>query len=283
MSLEETSAFFKALTKSPQLKVLSVLVEEPNEELTKSQIAQKAGIGRTTLYRIWEDLEKMKAIVPSKQVGAVTLYKINLESSIVQSILNIKQQLDKVENALSKGLSPLEVIDFLSDCMREIGDKFARLELFLTDLMMAGDVMKAALEILLPKIPKDKALSKGRIVIGTVKGDIHEIGKNIVAAMLTASGFEVYDLGKDVPPSRFLEEAEKVNANIIGASALMTTTMPALKDLIDYVKAKGLRSKYKIIVGGGPVTKEYAEEIGADAYAENAVEAVKTIKNLIEK
>jgi methanogenic corrinoid protein MtbC1 len=101
--------------------------------------------------------------------------------------------------------------------------------------------------------------------------------------MLTASGFEVYDIGKDAPPSKFLEEAEKVKADVIGASALMTTTMPALKDLIDYINAKGLRSKYKIIVGGGPVTKEYAEEIGADAYAENAVEAVKVIENLIKK
>lgn len=120
MSLEETSAFFKALTKSPQLKVLSVLVEEPNEELTKSQIAQKAGIGRTTLYRIWEDLEKMKAIVPSKQVGAVTLYKINLESSIVQSILNIKQQLDKVENALSK----IEEIKYVEEfAKKKYGEK----------------------------------------------------------------------------------------------------------------------------------------------------------------
>ncbi|MEM2842853.1 MAG: corrinoid protein [Candidatus Bathyarchaeia archaeon] len=188
-----------------------------------------------------------------------------------------------VEKALEKGFSPLEVINALSNGMREIGDKFARLELFLTDLMMAGDTMKAALEILLPKIPKDKTVSKGKIVIGTVKGDIHEIGKNIVSAMLTASGFEVYDLGKDVSASKFLEEAEKFKANIIGASALMTTTIPALKDLIEYVKAKGLRNKYKIIVGGGAVTKEYAEEIGADAYAENAVEAVKTIKNLIEK
>lgn len=188
-----------------------------------------------------------------------------------------------VEKALNMGLSALEVIDVLSGCMREIGDKFARLELFLTDLMMAGDVMKVALEILLPKIPKEKAVSKGKIVIGTIKGDIHDIGKNIVSAMLTASGFEVYDIGKDVSASKFLEEAEKVKADIIGASALMTTTMPALKDLIDYIKAKNLRNKYKIIIGGGPVTKEYAEEIGADAYAENAVEAIKVIENLIKK
>jgi trimethylamine corrinoid protein len=188
-----------------------------------------------------------------------------------------------VEEALKKGLSALDIINALSDCMREIGDKFARLELFLTDLMMAGDAMKAALEILIPKIPKEKALSKGRIVIGTVKGDIHDIGKNIVSAMLTASGFEVYDIGKDASASRFLEEAEKFKADVIGASALMTTTMPALKDLIDYIKAKGYRNKYKIIIGGGAVTKEYAEEIGADAYAENAIEAVKIIKNLIEK
>jgi trimethylamine corrinoid protein len=188
-----------------------------------------------------------------------------------------------VEKALNMGLSALEVIDVLSGCMREIGDKFARLELFLTDLMMAGDTMKVALEILLPKIPKEKISTKGKIVIGTIKGDIHDIGKNIVSAMLTASGFEVYDIGKDVSASKFLEEAEKVKADIIGASALMTTTMPALKDLIDYIKAKNLRNKYKIIIGGGPVTKEYAEEIGADAYAENAVEAIKVIENLIKK
>ncbi len=188
-----------------------------------------------------------------------------------------------VEKALEKGIPALEIINVLSDAMREIGDKFARLELFLTDLMMAGDTMKAALEILLPKIPKEKISTKGKIVIGTVKGDIHDIGKNIVAAMLTASGFEVYDIGKDVPPSKFLEEAEKVKADIIGASALMTTTMPALKDLIDYIEAKGLRNKYKIVIGGGPVTKEYAEEIGADGYAENAVEAIKVVENLVKK
>ena len=188
-----------------------------------------------------------------------------------------------VEKALQEGAAPLDVLNVLSDTMKDVGDKFSRLELFLTDLMMAGDTMKIALSVLLPKMNKKDVPIKGKVLMGTVKDDIHDIGKNIVVALLTASGFDVVDLGKDVPTSRFVEEAEKTGANIVAASALMSTTMPAMKDLIDYFTSKGLRNKYKIIVGGGPVTKQYASEIGADGYAENAIEAVKLIEKLTQK
>lgn len=188
-----------------------------------------------------------------------------------------------VEKALQEGADPLDVLKVLSDTVKEVGDKFSRLELFLTDLMMAGDTMKVALSVLLPKISKKDIPVKGKVLVGTVKDDIHDIGKNIVIALLSASGFDVVDLGKDVPTSRFVEEAEKTGVNIVAASALMSTTMPAMKDIIDYFTSKGLRSKYKIIVGGGPVTKQYADEIGADGYAENAVDAVKLIENLTQK
>jgi len=188
-----------------------------------------------------------------------------------------------VEKALTEGTAPLDVLNVLSDTMKDVGDKFSRLELFLTNLVMAGDTMKIALSVLLPKISKKDIPVKGKVLIGTVKDDIHDIGKNIVIALLTASGFEVVDLGKDVRTSRFIEEAEKNAADIVALSALMSTTMPTMKDIVDCFTAKGLRSKYKIIVGGGPVTKQYAEEIGADGYAENAVEAVKLVENLTQK
>ena len=188
-----------------------------------------------------------------------------------------------IEKALQEGAAPLDVLKVLSDTMKEVGDKFSRLEVFLTDLMMAGDTMKVALSVLLPKISEKDVPVKGKVLVGTVKDDIHDIGKNVVIALLTASGFEVVDIGKDVPTSKFVEEAEKTRANIVAASALMSTTMPAMKDIIDYFTSKGLRSKYKIIVGGGPVTKQYADEIGADGYAENAVDAVKLVENLTQK
>ncbi len=126
-------------------------------------------------------------------------------------------------------------------------------------------------------------MRKGTVVCGTVKGDIHEIGKKIVAALLRANGFEVYDLGADVPTSRFIEEAGKVGADIIGLSALMSSTLGAQKDVIDYLRAVGEREKHIVIVGGGPTTQEWANEIGADGYAKTAPEAVKLALKLIRK
>jgi len=186
------------------------------------------------------------------------------------------------KKALETGIPPLEAIDFLTKTAQEIGEKFSKFEIFLPDLMMAADALTAGMNVLMAKIPKEKAERMGTVVIGTVKGDIHEIGKNIVATMFRASGFDVYDIGKDVDASVFAEAAEKNKADIVATSALMTTTMPMQKEIIDYFKALGIREKYIIIVGGGPVTQEYAEEIGADGYAPDPAEAVKVAKKLLE-
>jgi corrinoid protein of di/trimethylamine methyltransferase len=185
---------------------------------------------------------------------------------------------------VERGVDPVEAIEKgLSKGAKIIGDEFEKMEIFLPELLIAADAMKAGLDILLAKIPKDKALRKGTVVCGTVRGDIHEIGKNIVAALLRANGFDVYDLGADVPTSKFIEEAERVDADIIGLSALMSSTMGVQKDVIEYLEAVGKKNKYIVMVGGGPTTKEWANEIGADGYAGNASEAVKLATKLIEK
>lgn len=185
------------------------------------------------------------------------------------------------QEAVEKGISPIEAIDILTRTAREVGEKFARFEIYLPEVMLMADAFTVGLGILKEKIPKEKVPKVGRVVIGTVKGDIHDIGKNIVATMLVAAGFDVFDIGKDVTIPMFAETAEKVKADIIAASALMTTSMTIQKDLIEYFRAVGIRDKYKIMVGGGPVTQKYAEEIGADGYAPDAIKAVEVAKNLL--
>ncbi|NIU84332.1 MAG: hypothetical protein GWN64_12880 [Candidatus Thorarchaeota archaeon] len=185
--------------------------------------------------------------------------------------------------AIEEGIDITEAIEKgLSEGIREVGEKFDKLEVFLTELMLAAEAMKAGMNILLPKIPKEKILKRRKVVIGTVKGDIHDIGKNIAAALLTASGFDVYDLGTDVPISKFVEEAEKNEADIIALSALMTSTISGQKDVISYLKESGKRENYIVMVGGGPTTNEWAEEIGADGYAETAKEGADTALRLLK-
>lgn len=187
------------------------------------------------------------------------------------------------KEVVEKGFSPIEALKVLMDAVRQVGEMFASGDIFLPELILAAEAMKAGVKVLTTKIPKEKISRQGTILIGTVKGDIHDIGKNIVATMLSAAGFEVYDAGVDMPPSTFVEQAERIAPDIVAISALMTTTLPELKNTIDYFKAVGIRDKYKIMVGGAPVTKNYANEIGADGYAEDAVEAVKVAKELIRK
>jgi len=148
---------------------------------------------------------------------------------------------------------------------------------------MSADAMKAGMNILLPKVSKDRIQKRGIAVVGTVKGDIHEIGKNILSALLTAAGFDVHDLGCDVQASEFVRRAEEVGANMILASALMTTTLPGQKDILDYLASVGKRDKYVVLVGGGPTTAEWSEEIGADGYAETAVDGVKLALKMFEE
>ena len=166
--------------------------------------------------------------------------------------------------------------------MNEVGILFERGKLFLPHVMMAADAMTAGVNVLKDLMPEGASGSKlGVIVNGTVEGDVHDIGKAIVSTMLQSAGFEVYDIGRDVPIRNFIEKAKEVNADMIGISALMTTTLQGQKDVIELLKEEGLRDKVKVMVGGAPATQAWADKIGADCYAENASEAVAKAKELL--
>jgi corrinoid protein of di/trimethylamine methyltransferase len=182
--------------------------------------------------------------------------------------------------ALDEGAEVTALVERLSAGMREIGDRFAGGEIFLPELMLAARAMQGAMGVLQPRLLESGAatVSRGVIVVGTVKGDVHEIGKDIAITMLRAAGFEVHDLGRDVDALDFVRRAEELRADVIGASALMTTTMPAQKELVDILVAKGLRDKYHVILGGAPVTPEWVEEAGADSWGEDAGKAVTVLE-----
>ena len=178
--------------------------------------------------------------------------------------------------AIAAKMDPLKAIEKgLVPSIETIGEKFEKMEIYLPELMLAADAMRSALVLLLPLVPKGSKGAKATVVIGTVQGDVHEIGKNIVSSMLMAGGFNVIDLGVDVKTITFVEEAKKTNAKIIGASALMSSTIGSQKDIIDLLVSQGSRKKHAVLVGGGPTTKEWAKEIGADGCGMTAVEAVK--------
>ncbi len=183
-----------------------------------------------------------------------------------------------------KGTAALKIIEALTQVMGQVGEKFSRLEIFLPEMMMAGAAMSAVVELLGPQLKGQKSGEpKGKIVLGTVMGDLHEIGKNIVKLMLETQFFEVKDLGVNVDPVNFIKEAEAMGAHVIGASSLMTTTMPHQKEIVNLLKDKGLRAKYKVVVGGAPVNQKWADEIGADLYSPDAGTAPRTIAELLKK
>lgn len=189
-----------------------------------------------------------------------------------------------VRAALADGLSPLDIIhQALVPGLDSVGEQYARGEMFLPDLVLAGEAMKTAMAILEPML-RDRGLQRetlGRVVLGTVHGDIHEIGKTLVGTLLAANGFEVHDLGVDVPSERFAEKAAEVGAQIVGASALLTTTMVGQRDVILALERAHLRPTVKVMVGGAPVTPDWAREIGADGYAADAVAAVALARRLL--
>jgi trimethylamine corrinoid protein len=187
--------------------------------------------------------------------------------------------------ALAANIAPLDAIDqALNPGMQIVGDRYECGDYFIPDLMMAAEAMKAAMEELEPELMarQEQRQILGTVVIGTVEGDIHEIGKSLVATMLGAAGFQVHDLGVDVPVSRFVEQIKATNANVVGLSALLTTTMRNQEVVIEALKEAGLREGVKVVIGGAPASPEWAETIGADAYAENANEAVGVVKQLLE-
>jgi corrinoid protein of di/trimethylamine methyltransferase len=215
-----------------------------------------------------------------------------MSSSIIEELRQavIRGKKDDAENAAKKALQakipPLEAItNGLAKGVREVGDKFGEGEIFLVELMAAGKAMKAGMSILLAdiKASKTKIKTVGKVVIGTVQGDIHSIGKDIVATMLEAYGFEVINLGEDVPVEVFLKNVKELKPDIVGMSSLITSSMPVQKKIIDELKAAGLRDKVKVIIGGAPTTDKWARDIGADGWAGDAVTAASLARRLVEK
>jgi len=189
------------------------------------------------------------------------------------------------DEVLRAGIDPLAAIEQgFKPGMDVVGEGFAKGELFIPDLMMSSKAMQEGIAVLEPELLKRKQQLKtlGTVVIGTVQGDIHEIGKTLVATMLTANGFQVRDLGVDVSPQRFVDAVREVNADVVGLSALLTTTMLNQEAVILTLKEAGLRDQVKVIIGGVPASPEWASEIGADAYGENATEAVEVVKGLVQ-
>jgi corrinoid protein of di/trimethylamine methyltransferase len=190
---------------------------------------------------------------------------------------------DGARKALDAGISPIDILEKgISYGAHIVGERFEKMEIFLSELMLSGEAMLAGLNVVRPHLKTEDIPQKGKVVVGTVRGDIHEIGKNILKALLVANGFEVSDIGVDVPTSKFIEEAQRIDADIIAISALMTSTIGGQKDVIDYLRQTGIRDKYIIMVGGGPTNQEWADKIGADGFAETAPEAVRVAARLIE-
>jgi 5-methyltetrahydrofolate--homocysteine methyltransferase len=186
-----------------------------------------------------------------------------------------------VREALARGIGPREVLERgLIAGMTAVGELFRAHEVFLPEVLLAAKAMYAGMDVLKPLLEKEGGLSQGKVVLGTVQGDLHDIGKNLVAILLRGAGFEVVDLGKDVSPERFVETAQKEEAGVIGMSALLTTTMPGMRRVVALLRERGLAGKVKTIIGGAPVNADYAREIGADAYGYDGTSAVDEVKRL---
>jgi corrinoid protein of di/trimethylamine methyltransferase len=189
------------------------------------------------------------------------------------------------EKAVAQGIDPMDAVNkgFLPG-MNEAGEKFSRSEYFVPDLLLSARAMRAGLDVLLPMVKAEKAASsRGRVLIGTVEGDIHDIGKTIVGTLLESAGFAVEDLGVDVPAKKFIEGTKEEKPDVLGLSCLLTSTMPAMASVIQELKELGLRDKVKVIVGGAPITDMYAKKIGADAFGDTAKEAVEVVNSLIRQ
>lgn len=184
--------------------------------------------------------------------------------------------------AIDEGLDAFEAIDKgLTDGMERAGKLFEEEEYFVPELLMCSDTLNAGLEVLKPHLKVEEGAVKHKVVLGVVEGDTHDIGKNLVKLMLETSGFEIIDVGRDIPARQFVEVAKKEGAEIIALSTLMTTTMKAMEEVIEILKEEGIRDKYKVMVGGGPISQGFANKIGADGYSVNAADAVRLAKSLV--
>ncbi|MBR0307712.1 MAG: corrinoid protein [Mogibacterium sp.] len=189
---------------------------------------------------------------------------------------------DVCEEYIEEGHDALDgILHGLVDGMNRASEMYDQEEYFVTDLLLCSDAMYAGLDVLRPHLPEDASVGENKkAVIGVVEGDTHDIGKNLVKIMMETAGFEMYDLGRDVPLDSFVEKAKEVDADLIMMSTLMTTTMPGMREVINKLKEQGMRDKVKVMVGGSPISMKYAEDIGADGYSRNAVEAVEVAKRL---
>ena len=206
-----------------------------------------------------------------------------VSSDIYDAILNgdAKKAHAATQLAITSGTGPMEIIGgSMVPAMNEVGRLYEAEEYFVPELLLAGRAMKSAMELLRPLIASSGLKLSTRIVIGTVKGDLHDIGKNIVASMLEGSGFEVIDLGADVPPEKFVAAVQQSEPQVVCMSSLLTVTMPAMRTTIQALESAGVRRQVKVLIGGAPVTQQYADEIGADGYSENASGAVTMVKTL---
>jgi len=215
---------------------------------------------------------------PKTKLTMADLKKLN--ESIIYGDLETSVQVTK--EALIEKIDPQEIIqEYMIPAMDIIGGKFERNEVFVPELLMAARAMKGSLELLRPLLAASGIEPQGRVIIGTVKGDLHDIGKNLVASMLEGSGFEVDNMGVDVSSDKIVAAVQSDKIDIIALSALLTTTMPSMKDVIEALKEAGVRDKVKLIVGGPAVTQEYCDQIGADGYSENANGAVGLVRKLL--
>jgi corrinoid protein of di/trimethylamine methyltransferase len=185
---------------------------------------------------------------------------------------------------LGEGLSPIIMIEQgMTPGIKEVGDRFGEGEMFLPEMVSSAEAMEAGLQVLESHLGQAEGAKKSRILIGTVQGDIHDIGKNIVIALLKVNGFEVIDIGRDVPSTQFVDKAVDLDVAIIGLSGLLTTSMPMMRDVVQMLEQDGVRNRFKVMIGGGPTSQAYADKIGADGYGETAFSAVSLSNQLIQK
>ena len=195
--------------------------------------------------------------------------------------LNLEQTLDVTKEALKSGISPYEIMDTMREASSVVGRKFESCEYFISELIIAGTIMKAASDLLKPHLTGGQVKYKGKVIIGSAPGDLHDIGKNLVIVSLMGAGFEVVDLGIDVPADKFVKATKDESPNIIGVSALTSTTMMRIGEVLEALKASSIRDKVKVILGGAPLTEEFAKSVGADAYARDVIDGIKTCEGWV--
>lgn len=204
----------------------------------------------------------------------------DLFDAILAGNIDLAEQ--KVRIALDEAYDPTQILNQgMLAAMAEVGERFEKGEYFVPEMLVAARAMQQGLTILKPHLQQSDLVFEGKVAIGTIKGDLHDIGKNLVSMMLEGAGFELLDLGTDVSADKFIEAVRENGADVVAMSALLTTTMPQMKTVIEALQGAGLRSQVKVIIGGAPVTESYAQEIGADGYAANASRAVKVTKSLL--